>query len=77
MTGYPRTDGPPTGLTIVVIVEDPQLGTIDTPNGWVSFLQAVGVSRAEKDRMAVAGIAAVLDDVLADDGLWLTDPWRA
>ncbi|GGN88326.1 hypothetical protein GCM10010112_71720 [Actinoplanes lobatus] len=42
VTGFPHTDGPDTGLTVLILTEDPQLG-----GG--RFLQLVGVTAAEAD----------------------------
>ncbi|MDI6103781.1 suppressor of fused domain protein [Actinoplanes sp. NEAU-A12] len=39
VTGFPGTDGPATGLTVVILAADPQLGD--------RFLQLVGVTAAE------------------------------
>jgi hypothetical protein len=39
VTGHPHTDGPPTGLTVVILAADPELGE--------AFLQLVGVTAAE------------------------------
>jgi hypothetical protein len=39
ITGFPHTDGPPTGLTVLILTADPQLGD--------GFLQLVGVTAAE------------------------------
>ncbi|MEV0902535.1 suppressor of fused domain protein [Actinoplanes sp. NPDC049802] len=41
VTGFPYTDGPDTGLTVLILVPDPQLGE--------RFLQLVGVTAAEAD----------------------------
>ncbi len=42
VTGHPHTpDGPPTGLTVFAFAVDPQLGSIETPNGRVTFLQVI------------------------------------
>jgi hypothetical protein len=78
VTGYPHTpDGPPTGLTVFALTVDPQLGTIDTPNGRLTFLQAVGVTPLEKERMLAETTAAVLDDLARANALLITDPGRA
>jgi hypothetical protein len=78
VTGYPHTpDGPPTGLTVFALTVDPQLGTVHTPNGRLTFLQAVGVTPAEKDRMLAETTAAVLDELARTSALLITDPGRA
>jgi hypothetical protein len=78
VTGYPHTpDGPPTGLTVFALTVDPQLGTIQTPNGRLTFLQAVGVTETEKERMLAETTAAVLDELAQASALLVTDPGRA
>jgi hypothetical protein len=78
VTGYPHIpDGPPTGLTVFAITIDPQLGTIHTPNGQVTFLQAVGVTTREKERMLTETTAAVLDELARTNPLLITNPARA
>jgi hypothetical protein len=37
ITGHPHTDGPDTRLTVFAFTLDPQLGSIETPNGRVIF----------------------------------------
>jgi hypothetical protein len=78
VTGYPHLpDAPPTGLTVYAFIIDPELGRIDTPNGQVSFLQAVGVTAEEKERMLSTSTAVVLDDLALTNPRLLTDPGRA
>jgi hypothetical protein len=78
VTGYPHTpDGPPTGLTVYAVTVDPQLGTIDTPNGQVTFLQVVGVTHQEKERMLAGTTAAMLDELAQTNPLLITIPERA
>jgi hypothetical protein len=55
ITGFPHTDGPPTGLTVVILTADPQLGD--------RFLQMVGVTAAE----AAAGDVDSDDPLLVTD----------
>lgn len=40
-----------TSLTALVITTDPELGTIQTPNGQVQFLQLVGITTAEYETL--------------------------
>ncbi len=76
VTGHPGIEGAPaTGLTVFAFVVDPELGEIDTPNGRVVFLQAVGVTAEEKGWMLASSTAGVLAD--RGDPLLLTDPSRA
>jgi len=77
VTGHPHLpDAPPTGLTVYAFTVDPQLGTMSTPNGQVTFLQAVGVTAAEKERMIASSTADVLSELAAVDPLLQTDPAR-
>ncbi|GIF42502.1 suppressor of fused domain protein [Actinoplanes xinjiangensis] len=55
ITGYPHTDGPPTGLSVVILAGDPELGD--------RFLQLVGVTAAE----ALAGEVDSDDPLLVTD----------
>lgn len=55
ITGFPHSDGPPSGLTVVVLAADPELGD--------RFLQLVGVTVAE----AQAGEADGDDPLLVTD----------
>jgi hypothetical protein len=78
VTGYPHVEGaPPTGLTVYAVTEDPELGQIATPNGAVQFLQVVGATAEEKDRMLATSTAAVLTDLARDNPLLITNPARA
>jgi hypothetical protein len=78
VTGFPNLqDAPATGLTVYAITIDRQLGQIRTPNGRVRFLQVVGVTAAEKDRMLTTSTADVLKDMAESNALLLTDPSRA
>ena len=77
VTGHPHTDGPATGLTVCAFTIDPQLGSIDTPNGKVIFYQAVGVTADEKTRMQQSSTRQVLDQLAGADRLFVTDPGRA
>ncbi len=45
--GGPITTDDDTALVALVMAEDPELGTIDTPNGRVVFVQCVGVTEDE------------------------------
>ncbi|MGW5481566.1 suppressor of fused domain protein [Streptomyces sp. NPDC004008] len=77
VTGHPHLeDAPPTGLTVFAFTADPQLGTIDTPNGKVTFLQAVGVTAEEKGAMTDSSTAQVLQALAAGNPLLVTDPAR-
>ena len=78
VTGHPaNAAAPPTGLTGLAFTEDPRLGRIETPNGPVTFVQVVGVTEAERARMAESGNDAVLDGLRQGNPLLVTDPARA
>ena len=70
-----RTDRP-TALTALAFVEDPELGTIDTPNGKVQFLQMVGLTTQEFESElpnAGKGIPALLERLREGNPLLVTD----
>ncbi|MDR2986835.1 MAG: suppressor of fused domain protein [Nocardiopsaceae bacterium] len=78
VTGHPHLpDAPATGLSVYAVTTDQQLGRISTPNGSVQFLQVVGVTGAEKDRMLATSTAEVLTELARDNPLLITDPHRA
>lgn len=77
ITGHPHLpDAPPTELRVWAFTLDPQLGRIDTPNGKVEFLQAVGVSNGEKAEMLATSTADVLARLADENPLLITDPAR-
>jgi hypothetical protein len=61
----------------LALTVDAQLGTIHTPNGRLTFLQAVGVTQLEKERMLAETTAFVLDELTQTNALLITDPARA
>jgi len=78
VTGHPADEAaPPTGLTAFAFTEDPVFGTVPGPFGDVTFVQLVGVTGAERERMSEAGNDAVLDGLRAADPLLVTDLARA
>lgn len=78
VTGHPHlADAPATGPTVFAFTAAPQLGTVGTPNGKVTFRQAVGVTPQEKAAMLEGGAARVLAEPAAGDPLLVTDPARA
>ncbi|WP_406354295.1 suppressor of fused domain protein [Streptomyces sp. NBC_00658] len=78
VTGHPHLpDAPPTGLTVFAFMEDPQLGTINTPHGKVIFLQAVGITAEEKARMLESSMEQVLELLAQGNPQLVTDPARA
>lgn len=72
VTGYPHTGGPDTTLTVLAIVDDPTLGTIDSVNGTVSFLQLVGVTEADWEEMKGEGNESVMLRLAANNPLHVT-----
>ncbi|HEV2890326.1 MAG TPA: suppressor of fused domain protein [Frankiaceae bacterium] len=77
VTGHPANpEAPPTGLTCLAFVVDPRLGRIATPHGEVTFVQAVGITAAERQAME-DDADAVLDALAAGNPLLVTDPARA
>ena len=78
VTGHPDVPGAPdTALEVYAVALDPELGRIDTPNGSLAFLQVVGVTPEEKERMVASSTAAVLEELRLQDPLLMTDPGRA
>lgn len=78
VTGHPDVpDAPPTALTAFVVVEDPQLPAIATPNGRLAFHQLVGITEAERAEMVETSTDAVLARLAAASPLLVTDPARA
>jgi hypothetical protein len=69
-------DAPHPGLTGLAVALDPQLGRVTTPHGVVTFLQLVGITAAEKDRMATSSTAAVLEAMAETNPLLITGPVR-
>ncbi|MFB4317412.1 suppressor of fused domain protein [Actinomadura sp. 21ATH] len=60
-------------LTALAFVEDPRLGTIETPHGPLTFLAAVGISAEELAEAKASGTHGVVASVCAPDGLPVTD----
>lgn len=75
VTGHPSLpDAPDTDLTVLALVVDPQMGRIDTPNGAVEFLQLVGVTATDFERMVASTTDAVLEERRAADPLLVLRP---
>lgn len=65
----------------VAFVSDPELGKVQTPHGEVSFLQMVGLTANEMNRITSASSAydevkKVLDEIKATNPLMITDLLR-
>lgn len=69
-----------TEITGVVFVEDPQLGTLETAHGTVTFLQLVGITSKEvaiiEANPTVETIKAVVDELRQTNPLLITDLTR-
>ena len=74
--GGPITGFPDTRLTAVAFTTDPELASITTPNGSVDFLQVVGITAAELERMQQSTTAAVLGELADHSPHLVTDPGR-
>lgn len=66
-----------TQITGFVIALDPELGRIETPHGEVSFLQLVGITNTELERLmqdpTISGVAALIAELKKDNPLLITD----
>lgn len=69
--------GNSTGLDALLFVEDPQLGSMDTPHGRMCFLQMVGVTGAEVDGARGGKTGELVSRLEAADPLMVTDLQRA
>jgi hypothetical protein len=75
--GAPITKDERTTLEAMVFRIDPQLGEIDTPNGKVKFIQAIGITSDEHKMVAAAdGAAAILPKLLRGNQPGVVDMGR-
>lgn len=74
--GGPLDGGPGTRIVALTVVVDPQLGTIDTPNGAVQFRQLVGVTANELDFLRSGSVDLVLAHLADGNPLLVTDVRR-
>lgn len=69
-----------TDIVGIAFAEDPELGKIITPYGEVSFLQIVGITSKELERLEAnprkSEVAKLLDELRQDNPLLLTDLTR-
>ena len=65
-----------TDLTALVFASDPQLPPIQTLNGSVAFLQAIGVTQAEYEWVLQHGVAAWVERFAQGNPLLVTEPGR-
>ena len=64
-------------LTALAFTQDPEVGSIATPNGSVAFLQVVGITEEELARMKATSTAEVLARLAMENPLLVTDPARS
>ncbi|MCY1140981.1 suppressor of fused domain protein [Actinoplanes sp. Pm04-4] len=69
----PIRQGYETAVTALAFVEDPELGTIDTPNGGLRFLQVVGLTADEYEAARRWNTNGVLGLLSARQPLLITD----
>ena len=66
-----------TEITGVVFALDPELGKIDTPHGELAFLQLVGITNAEVERIrkdpTTDNVRKLIDELRATNPLLITD----
>jgi suppressor of fused len=74
--GGPLDGDPGTRIVALTVVLDPQLGTIDTPNGAVQFRQVVGITRNELDFLRSGSVEVVLEHLAEGNPLLVTDVRR-
>lgn len=68
------------GIVGIIFVEDPELGKISTPHGEVSFLQMVGITSKELDRLmenpTTGNVKQLVDELRKENPLLITDLLR-
>jgi hypothetical protein len=69
-------DGAESPFTALAFTLDPQLQTMDTPNGRLDFLQVVGITATELAEMQISSTDDVLGRFAMSDPLLVTDPAR-
>ncbi|MEK6493296.1 suppressor of fused domain protein [Myroides odoratimimus] len=66
-----------TDLVAIAFVKDPELGSLDTPNGRVEFLQMVGITQKEYDTLLenpkTSETEKLLEQLRQDNPLLITD----
>lgn len=72
----PLDGEPSTRIRALTVVIDPQLGTIDTPNGAVQFRQLVGITGYELDFLRSGSTELVLQYLADGNPLLITDVRR-
>jgi len=71
--GRPITSHEKTNLEAMVFRIDPVLGQIDTPNGKVKFLNAIGITTDEYELVNQQGVPKLLPLLLQSNSLGVTD----
>lgn len=72
----PLDGDPASRVRALVVVADPELGVIETPNGAVEFRQLVGVTANELDFLRAGWAALVLEHLSEGNPLLVTDVRR-
>lgn len=66
-----------TDLVAIAFVKDPELGTLETPNGRVDFLQMVGITQKEYDTLLANPMTTetekLIEQLRQDNPLLITD----
>jgi hypothetical protein len=62
-----------TDIHAIAFIQDPQLGAVETPHGYLKFLQIVGITSAELKTMQQWTTADFLAILSADNPLLVTD----
>lgn len=69
-----------TAITGLVFVKDPELGMIETPHGAVKFLQMVGITQSEVDRLgsnpSTLDVEQLVNELRKTNPLLITDLTR-
>jgi hypothetical protein len=55
-----------TDITALAFIRDPEAGKIDTPHGEVTFLQMVGLTTAELERLKQVNTRAAVEELLKE-----------
>lgn len=72
----PLDGRPGTRIRALTVVVDPQLGTLETPNGAVQFRQLVGITPNELDFLRAGSADVVLEHLAEGNPLLVTDVGR-
>ena len=74
--GGPLSGEPGCRIVALTVVVDPQLDTIETPNGAVQFRQLVGITANELDFLRAGSVDLVLEHLGEGNPLLITDVRR-